>query len=143
MKNLIILTFIFFAVACSNPAEEETNQSEVAIEETSEPAEAVVEEVANPYSDLMGKWTCDAATAGVQVDMELKDDGSMWMSMAGNEQSGTWEANSENMIKVTTTNAPNGQIWEVKNLTSESVDICWNPSSDKPKTIPFSRPAAQ
>ncbi len=139
MKYLTILTFVIFAVACSKPAaEEETNQAE---EVAPEQVEAAVEEVNNPLSDLMGKWACDAATAGVDVAMELKDDGIFWMSMAGNEQNGTWEPSGENMIKVVTENAPNGQLWEVKDLTTESVGICWNPTADKPKTIPFTRPA--
>lgn len=141
MKYLTILTFVFFAVACSKPAaEEEANQAE---EAATEQVEAPVEEVNNPYPELMGKWTCDAATAGVQVDMELKEDGSMWWSMAGNEQNGTWEPSGENMIKVVIPTAPDGQLWEVKDLTNESVGICWNPTADKPKTIPFTRPTAE
>ena len=141
MKYLTILTFVFFAVACSKPAEkaEETQTEETVTQEI----EAPVEEVSHPFPDLLGKWACDAATAGVDVAMELKNDGTFWMSMAGNEQNGTWEASGDNMIKVIVPTAKDGQLWEVKDLTPESVGICWNPSSEKPKTIPFTRPASE
>ena len=88
---------------------------------------------------ILGEWTVDAATAGLQMDLRFNDDGSFWHSMGGQEAEGTWEMVDDDHIKIVTPNVPNGQTWLISNLNDSGVEICWNPESNDPKTIPFQR----
>lgn len=149
MKKTYLTTALTLVLAmgftsCSSEADENvesTDNTEVT-ENQEEPKEEEIEEVESPlgyFSDLVGEWTVDAATAGIKMDLTFNEDGSFNQKMGEINADGTWEVAGEKSIKVTTPNAKDGQTWLVSNLTETSVDICWNPDNPNPKTLPMER----
>ena len=148
--TFVLLSLLYFS-ACSNNAStgetaiEEVNieQTEASGNETTAPeSEAEIKEdkasLFGNFDGLIGKWTVDAATAGVKMDLTFNEDGSFKQVMGTINQTGTWEVVDDTHVKVTTPNTK-GQTWLITELTDASVNICWNPDSPKPKTIPMRR----
>jgi len=143
MKKIIIVAIIpFFIGACSGESkdssashgdEQETHDEEV--------KDAKKEQTpSNSFlSSIVGEWTCDAATAGVQIDLEIKDDGTIVENLGGTIIDLKYEVISDNSLKVVNKDPNQGQTWEFTEIESNSMKMCWNPESDKPKTIPFTR----
>lgn len=133
---------LFVLASCGQKTDQSADSNETTTNEatqTEEPAPAP-ESKLGAYEGLLGNWTVDAATAGVKMDISFTEDGTFNQSMGENhKQSGTWEVVDDQHIKIVTPGAKNGQTWMVTDLTDKSVNVCWNPNSDKPKTIPFQR----
>lgn len=131
--------------ACSGDTnednEEVANNTEVVDEQEEQPEETDMEEESplGNFAQIVGNWTVDAATAGVKMDLSFSEEGVFTQKMGEINQEGTWEVVDEDHLKVTTPNTKNGQTWLVSNLTESTVDICWNPDSAKPKTLPMQR----
>jgi hypothetical protein len=92
-----------------------------------------------PIANFMGKWTVDATTAGAQIDLDVAP-GKFNMTMAGSSKDFTYTILEDGSLNVEGETLRKPQRWVLKELSDESVGICWNPDSDKPKTIPFTRP---
>jgi len=146
-KSTSIIAILSFALisfsACTNPSANETTEAgdNAAVEEAvaEEVEEVPVQESAlGNFKDLVGKWTIDAATAGVQMDLSFGEDGSFTQKMGQINATGTWEVIDGEHIKIVTENTK-GQTWLVTGLADKTVDICWNPDSPKPKTLPMQR----
>lgn len=157
MKSLfsiisLSITLLFSFIACNSTDKsndettvEETNiANESTTKETKEVEEEVVEEpveTENNYGNfdaLVGAWTVDAATAGVKTDLTFGEDFSFTQKMGVVNGEGTWEVVDAEHIKIVTQNTT-GQVWRVTDLTENSVNICWNPDSDKPKILPMEK----
>ncbi len=134
---LSILMIAFFT-ACSDGTQNKKNEDSTNTEIASEQEQEVEESPLGNFSILVGEWTVDAATAGVQLDLIFGDDGSFNQKMGEINADGTWEVVDEEHIKILTPNTT-GQTWLVTNLTETTVSFCWNPDSPKPKTIPMER----
>lgn len=148
MKKLLFAIPLALAiVACTGktteteapiPNETETTQEEVPQEEqrevvTDRPAQEVFVE------SILGEWTCDAATAGVQIDINIKDDGSIFQKTGANETIQRYVALDGDRLQLINEKGETFQTWEVKNITENSMDVCWNPESPDPKSIPYTR----
>ncbi|MCF8297792.1 MAG: hypothetical protein K9J13_09640 [Saprospiraceae bacterium] len=138
LATTLSILFLIGIISCNEGAKNTTDEAAEAavIEEVIESAEE-----ASPlgnFAGLVGEWTVDAATAGVQMDLTFGEDGSFKQLMGEINQDGTWEIIDENHVKVVTPNTK-GQTWLVTELTEESVNICWNPDKPEPKTIPMQR----
>lgn len=149
----------FGLFSCSNSAEKEAASSNETTEESGgeaaagnlaeEPIEEPVEEIAEEESSeeesslgafkgLVGEWTVDAETAGIRMDISFGADGTYKQSMGTSKSNGTWEIIDDQHLIIVTQNTK-GQKWRVSELDESGVNICWNPDSEKPKTIPFTR----
>ena len=148
-KPFIATVFLFFLTlgitSCSGDAPQEENESanntEVSVEQEQEETEPEVvepESTSENFSELVGDWTIDAATAGIQMDLSFGEDGSFSQKMGAVNGEGTWEVVDEEHIKIVTQNTT-GQTWKVTDLTETTVNICWNPEAAKPKTLPMER----
>lgn len=91
------------------------------------------------FEALVGKWTIDAATAGVQLDLTFGADGSFRQQMGEMDASGTWSVKDDTHILVETENTTEPHVWEVTDLTAHSVNISWNPDSPQMKILPMQR----
>lgn len=139
--HLTLLAVALFVLASCGQKSNETHETNEPQSEESTKPEAVEEPASKlgNFETLLGNWTVDAATAGLQMDISFTEDGKFHQKMGElSEQSGTWEIVDEQHIKVVTPSTK-GQTWLVTNLSNEGVSICWNPDSDDPKTIPFQR----
>lgn len=141
--TFVRLSLLYFSACSNNASTTETAIEEVNTEESAAPAsEAEVEEeqasLFGNFDGLIGEWTVDAATAGVKMDLTFGNDGSFKQAMGTVNQTGTWEVVDDTHVKVITQNTK-GQTWLITDLTNASVNICWNPDSPKPKTIPMQR----
>jgi len=142
--TIALFSFGFFGMtSCSsegsNEAEDTENNTEVEAEteeEEPEPEEEV--SALGNFEGLVGEWTIDAATAGVQLDLTFGEDGSFAQKMGEINATGTWEVVSEDRIKLVTQNTK-GQEWLVTDLTETTVNVCWNPDKPNPKTMPMQR----
>ena len=132
---------MFILTSCSQQTDQTNEETESTSTETEQTE--VVEEPTSTlgnYETLLGNWTVDAATAGMQMNISFTEDGKFHQEMGENiVQDGTWEIVDEQHIKIITPNTK-GQTWLITNLSNDGVNVCWNPDSDKPKTIPFQRP---
>gem|GEM_PF-1065584 len=141
----IIIGLTFGFASCNENSSEETNGTEVSEtgnEEENETPEPQHEEEVSPlgnFEALVGTWSVDAATAGLAMTITLNEDGSFSHTMGDIAADGTWEVVDDEHIMIVTPNVENGQKWLVTDLTDASVNICWNPDSADPKTIPFQR----
>lgn len=120
------------------PNETETTQEEAPQEEqrevvTDRPAQKIFVE------SILGEWTCDAATTGVQIAINIKDDGSIFQKVGVNETIQRYVALDGDRLQLINEKGETFQTWEVKNITKNSMDVCWNPESPDPKTIPYTR----
>ena len=146
-KTLVGICVISAFASCTETAEEPTQTEEQQQEETveqeettPEPEEIVEESPFGNFSGLVGTWTVDAQTAGVQLDLTFGEDGSFKQSMGTIQATGTWSRVDEEHINVVTQNtSAKGQTWKVADLTEETVNFTWNITSPKPKTIPMAR----
>lgn len=141
----IVCAVAFGFTACSGGDDAEggddnTEQQMDAIDDEKEDEEPEVEEV-SPFGELegmIGTWTADAATAGVDVSLTFGADGSFNQEMGPVKGEGTWEMVDSEHIKIVTQNTK-GQTWLIKNLTESSVDVVWNPDAANPKTLPLKK----
>lgn len=143
--TLSLLTLITFGfVACSGEAETDAegdeNTSEQVVEEEEEP-EIEEEQEESPFGNmegLIGNWTVDAATAGVQMDLSFGEDGSFTQKMGTVNGEGTWEVIDDEHINIVTQNT-RGSKCKITDLTETSFNLIWNTESANPKTIPMQR----
>jgi hypothetical protein len=138
LKTIYVLCLVLFLMSCSS--QEKSNEAEEMQDSTTvENSEQAKEEPVAAVEYFIGSWTVDAATAGIQMDLTLRADGSLSQKMGEQEQIGSWVQIDKNHLRITSTGAPKGQTWEIVKSTTDELDICWNPDSDQPKTIPFKR----
>lgn len=136
MKNLLLtMGAAVILFACGPSEQPEANQVSNKVET---PAAERVEEVVQKEG-FIGSWTVDAATAGAKMDVRFNEDGSYAQSIGKQETSGTWKKIDDTHLEMMNPNLKNPQTWEIKRMTENTIDICWNPSSAKPLTIPFKR----
>ena len=138
--GLCICLFVTFT-ACSENTESTDNSEQTTDQEVvnEEPEEIVEESPFGNFSDLVGEWTVDAATAGVKLDLTFGEDGSFKQSMGPVQGVGTWSRIDDEHINIVTQNTKaEGQKWKVADLTESSVSFTWNLDSN-PKTIPMTR----
>lgn len=109
-----------------------------AIEEIVEEESSEKESALGAFKGLVGEWTVDAETAGIRMDISFGADGTYKQSMGTSKSNGTWEIIDDQHLIIVTQNTK-GQKWRVSELNETGVNICWNPDSEKPKTIPFTR----
>lgn len=139
--GVMTLSLLF---SCSQEAEkaDETNQVEQDVQEEviDEPKEEEKEEESplGAFQGLVGSWTVDAATAGVQLDLTFTEEGGFTQKMGTLNGEGNWEIVDDEHIKISTQHTK-GQTWLITDLTENSVNICWNPDKPDPKTIPMER----
>ncbi len=148
-KSLSIIALFVFTIllvaACSNSAETSETTHTTKTKEVVEDTQEVKTEDASDqidlgaWNNLVGSWTIDAKTAGIQLDLTFNKDGSFVQKMGQINGEGTWEIMDAEYILVTTQNAKKGQRWKITDLTKDGVNICWNPESNKPKTLPMQR----
>ena len=139
--HLTLFAATFFVLSSCGQKSNETNETTDSQKEESAQPEATEESnsALGNYETLLGNWTVDAETAGLQIDISFTEDGKFHQKMGEHsEQSGTWEVVDEQHIKVVTPSTK-GQTWLISDLSNDGVSICWNPDSDDPKTIPFQR----
>jgi hypothetical protein len=141
-RNIVFLSLIltFIVAGCGQKTDKtENQQKEEQKGKVAEPkAENPGSELGN-FAGLIGNWTVDAETAGLRMDISFTEDGKFHQKMGeSHEQSGTWEVVDDQHVKIVTPSTK-GQTWLVTELTDEGVNICWNPESDDPKTIPFQK----
>ncbi len=134
---------LFVFASCGQNADKTSESDKTETNETTKSESASSEPESKSqlgnFETLVGNWTVDAATAGLQMDISFTDDGQFHQKMGeSHNQSGTWEIVDDQHIKIVTPSTE-GQTWLVTDLNDESVNICWNPDSEKPKTIPFQR----
>ncbi len=75
---------------------------------------------------MVGSWRADAADAGVEILMEIKENGTFAQSMAGQNQEGTWEAIDENQIKIESENVKNGQTWKITEKGDDEMKVVFS-----------------
>lgn len=105
-------------------------------EEQEEPLEE--ENLLGNFKNLAGKWTVDAATAGIQMDLMFGEDMSFIQKMGAVNGEGTWEIVDETHIKIVTQNTK-GQTWQITDLTDDEMKVNWKPDAPNPKIIPMTR----
>jgi len=150
MKKTILSATLFISLlavfsSCSEDVITETDDQEQQEDLDMTPHESqqelVEEEQVSPlgnFSELVGEWTVDEATAGVKMVITFGEDGSLSQVMGPVNGLGTWKIVDEKHIIIATQNTK-GQTWEVTDITDSGVNICWNPESAKPKVIPMKR----
>lgn len=122
-------------------AQPETALVAQATAETQPEATATPENSLGNFSGLVGNWTVDAKTAGMKMDISFTQEGGYKQVMDSKEpivNEGTWEVVDDKHIKIVTPNSK-GQTWLITDLTESSVNVCWNPESAKPLTLPLQR----
>lgn len=122
--------------SCSNEVHETTSQSESKTEQPESKIEK--ESTLGKFEGLVGKWTVDAKTAGVKMDLTFGADGSFEQRMGQVKGEGSWEVLDNEHVNIVTQNTK-GQKWKVTQLTEHSVNLCWNLDKPNPKTIPMQR----
>lgn len=142
--TLCICLFATFTACSENVDNVEDSESIVQTtdqEATSQEPEGEVKKSSfGKFSELIGEWTVDAATAGVKMDLTFGEDGSFKQVIGPINGIGTWKPVDDEHIKVVTQNMnTEGKTWKISNLTVGSVNLCWNPDAAKPKTIPMLR----
>ena len=136
----------FGMTACSGNSKDEqdgTTDGTEQIDENmdkEEPQEEPQEEESTlgNFEALVGDWTVDAATAGVQMDLTFGEDMSFSQNMGAVNGEGTWEIVDETHIKIFTQNTK-GQTWEITDLNAEGMKVNWKPDAPNPKIIPMTR----
>ena len=128
-KALLVLSFLGALNACSGGENGNGN----------DPAEVATSNQLGAYENLVGDWFVDAATAGTDVYLSFGADGSFSHEMADVKGTGSWKVINDEFIEVESTTQRTPKKWRISELDRNTVDICWNPESAKPKTIPFKR----
>jgi hypothetical protein len=72
---------------------------------------------------MVGSWRADA---GVEILMEIKENGTFAQSMAGQKQEGTWTAIDENQIKIESENVKNGQTWKITEKGDDEMKVVFS-----------------
>ena len=131
--------------SCTNDSEvnlkvsdDSTNQVEKVQEVEANKEQQIEESNLGSFKGLVGEWSVDAAMAGVKMDLIFGEDGSFKQMMGQINGEGTWEVLDDEFVKIVTQNTK-GQTWKITDLTENSVNMCWNPESPNPKTIPMQR----
>ncbi|XOV69176.1 MAG: hypothetical protein ACFHU9_08305 [Fluviicola sp.] len=141
----IVCATAFSFVACSNndDAEGSDDNTTQELNDSETETEDVKEEEPSPFGnfeEIIGVWHVDAATAGMDVTLTFKEDGSFLQDMGPVQGQGTWEVVDDEHIKIVTQNTKEeGQTWLIENLTGDSFELTWNPESAKPNTLPMQR----
>lgn len=136
----VVVFTIFSLVACNGDAGNTTREDhEVDQHELTQEEEETASSRLGAFEALVGKWTIDAATAGVQLDLTFGEDGSFRQQMGEMDASGTWSVKDDTNILVETENTTEPHVWEVTDLTAGSVNISWNPDSPQKKVLPMQR----
>ena len=126
---------------CSNESGKELNETESEVEQVDLNVDETPQEEENTlgnFEGLVGDWTVDAATAGVQMDLTFGKDMSFVQKMGTINGEGTWEIIDETHIRIVTQNTK-GQNWEITDLTTDQMKLNWKPDSPNPKIIPMNR----
>jgi hypothetical protein len=123
MKNTSLLFALIFIslIGLYSFSESASNQEEVEIEEE------IIEEVVSVINlgnceGLVGSWTVDAASAGIQLDLSFGEDGSFTPLMGTEQAEGQWEVVDDELISIVST-LTEGQKMNISELTEESMSL--------------------
>ena len=140
MKKLFYLMTILMVAACSKTAEQKEDTTNETIAEFLQEEIALVEDSEDEANtEHVGLWGCEAATCGLDISLDMRADGTFTQVMGKTNQEGTWKIMENGRILVNTPNLKKPQEWEIKSISEDELELCWNPDAPKPQTVPFKR----
>lgn len=137
MKKLLIpFAFVIFC-ACGGPTHENSSTRDTTHDETKEIAEN--QEEIQPKKALhyaIGQWRADPSDAGVEILLNINEDGSYNQNVGGTQQEGTWEKVYDDQIQVFNTGlSEKGQTWKIVSRENGELHLVFSTSkgfSEKP-----------
>ena len=147
IKIALSITVAVLFISCSQSQSTDQNSDGNEANTTEETKQNADTQTVQPLPDkevksskgVIGSWTVDAETAGIRMDLTFNEDGSYIQPMAGREIKGIWKQKDETHLSMQNEKQTKPDIWEIKGSSENTLNICWNPTSAKPKSIPFKR----